>query len=243
MTLPRLYQDMAQYWPLLSPPSDYVAEAELLKVFIDEQSKRLKRKPTLLELGVGGGHTLSHLAKSVEAVGVDLSPAMLANCRRLVPSAELVEADLLTVRLGRTFDLVFLHDAADYLRTEREIDDALATVAQHLAPGGIAAIAPTYVRETFEAHEFSADQPSTENDLHLTFLSYVHDPDPKDTLFEMILVYLINDHGRVEVIEDRHSCGLFPSATWLDRLEKASLMPELRQAEVWQLFVARHASG
>jgi hypothetical protein len=57
--VPRLYNDLAAWWPLLSPPSEYEDEAaDLLP--------RLKtppgsRQPTLLELGAGGGSLASHL--------------------------------------------------------------------------------------------------------------------------------------------------------------------------------------
>ncbi len=243
MILPRLYRELAEYWPLLSPPDDYVQESALLRDLVLQQHQQVRRKPTLLELGVGGGHTLSHIAGEVEATGVDLSPEMLRQCHQLVPSLELIEGDLRYVRLERTFDLVFLHDAADYLLDVHDLDAALETIRVHLAPGGIAAIAPTYVAETFVPHEFSTDQQSAGDELTISFLSYVHDPNPNDTEFEMIIVYLINRCGSVQVEEDRHRCGLLPTGTWLDRLRQAHLDAEVRDDEMWRLFVARHAPG
>ncbi len=240
MTLPLLYTDVAALWPLISPPGDYIPEAEALAEFVEEQRRRRGQKPALLELGVGGGHTLSHIASGVEAVGVDISAAMLANCRKLVPSAKLVQADLREVRLNQRFDVILLHDAADYLLTKEDLQAAMRTVSAHLAPDGVAAIAPTYVRETFEDHELCSDQQSDGNGLTVSYLSYVHDPNSEDSEFEMILVYLINENGSVRVVEDRHRCGLFSSTEWMEEMRAAALVPEYREEDHWNLFVVRH---
>src|SRR6266446_5297728 len=42
---------------------------------------------------------------------VDLSPRMLLVSRRLNPECEHIKGDIRTLRLGRTFDVVFVHDA------------------------------------------------------------------------------------------------------------------------------------
>ena len=51
----------------------------------------------------------------------------------------------------------------------------------------------------------------------------MHDPDPSDTTFEMILLYLIRDltTRAVKVVEDRHTLGLFPYETWTTLIEQA----------------------
>ena len=54
-----------------------------------------------------------------------------------------------TVRLGRAFDAVFIYDAVMYMSSERELRAALATVAAHLEPGGVALVAADATAETF----------------------------------------------------------------------------------------------
>jgi len=49
---------------------------------------------------------------------VDKSPGMLEVSRALNPECEHVEGDMRTVRLGREFDLVFVHDAVAYMAKE-----------------------------------------------------------------------------------------------------------------------------
>ena len=104
----RLYQDLAAWWPLISPPAEYTEEAAFAGRLLRRADRPVRE---VLELGSGGGHCASHLAPRFTMTLVDLSPGMLAVSRQLNPDCEHVEADMRTVRLGRDFDAVFVHDA------------------------------------------------------------------------------------------------------------------------------------
>jgi SAM-dependent methyltransferase len=242
VSLPRIYGELAHLWPVVTPPDQYTWEATELKTHIDSVFGPSPKAPLdLLELGVGGGHTLSHFGQGFRVTGLDLSPSMLDNCARLVPHASFVCGDLRHARLGQQFDIVLLQDAADYLLTLDDLRDALRTVAVHLRPGGLALVAPTYVVETFVPHETVHDQRASDDGaLIVSYLSYVHDPDPSDQSFEMVTAYLINQAGSVRVVEDRHTCGLFTRPVWIQPLRHAGLDPTAHEHEVWTLFVARH---
>ena len=54
-----------------------------------------------------------------------------------------------TVRLGRTFDAVFVHDAVCYLLTEDDVLACLMTAREHCRPGGIVVVVPDDTRETW----------------------------------------------------------------------------------------------
>ena len=56
-----------------------------------------------------------------------------------------------TVRLGRAFDAVLVHDAVDYMTTEAELGQVIETAFVHCRPGGIAVFVPDHVAETFQA--------------------------------------------------------------------------------------------
>jgi trans-aconitate methyltransferase len=156
---------------------------------------------------------LSHLSSRFDCTAVDRSPAMLENLARLVPDAERVEADLRQVRLERRFEMVLLHDAIDYMRSAEDVDRALATARAHLAPGGVLFVAPTYTRESFVDGEL-ADEGDADGGV--TYVTFVHDADPSDSEYELILVYFLRhaDTREVKVVEDRHRCGLFSEAEW-----------------------------
>ena len=102
------------------------------------------RGPAVLELGCGTGRVASPLAAAgLEVVGVDASPAMLAVARERAGDAPFatVEGDMRTLDLGRRFDAVLIPlGGLQHMETAEEVAAALATVARHLAPGGMAVV-------------------------------------------------------------------------------------------------------
>ncbi|MGH2792946.1 MAG: class I SAM-dependent methyltransferase, partial [Actinomycetota bacterium] len=130
MAQPRMYRDLARWWPLLSHPDEYEEEAGLYRKAFEENARQPVR--TLLELGSGGGNNASHLKKRFDMTLVDLSPDMLTVSRELNPELEHHEGDMRTVRLGRAFDAVMIHDAIAYMTTEEDLAAAIRTAAVHL---------------------------------------------------------------------------------------------------------------
>ncbi len=106
----------------------------------------------ILELGVGTGRIAAVLAgEGHEVVGVDIDPAMLERARarlagatdRTRRSVDLVEGDLLDVRLDRSgsFRLAFIAlNTLFLLATRQRQRSAMASLAAHLAPGGLAVV-------------------------------------------------------------------------------------------------------
>ena len=114
--LPRLYSDLADWFHLLTAPEEYVEEAAFYLATIVEASDGPPR--TLLELGSGGGNNAWHYKRHVEQVTLaDLSDGMLEQSGRINPDCEHVRGDMRTLRLGRLYDAVFVHDAVSYLTT------------------------------------------------------------------------------------------------------------------------------
>jgi SAM-dependent methyltransferase len=215
--LPRLYRDLAEWWPLLSAPEEYGDEAAEYTRLILETVPDARE---VLELGSGGGNNASHMKASFELTLVDLSPQMQEVSRRLNPECEHVEGDMRTVRLGRTFDAVFVHDAIAYMTTEDDLGAVFVTAFEHCRPGGVALFVPDSVSETFE--------PTTDHGGHdgddraLRYLEWTWDPDPSDTTVRMDLTYVFHEpDGAVHVELDQHVCGLFARAAWLGGIERA----------------------
>src|SRR3712207_3861404 len=93
--------------------------------------------PTLLELGSGGANNAVHLkAHFAQVTLTDLSPQMLAVSRALNPDCGHLLGDMRTLRLGRAFNVVFIHDAIDYMSTHHDLRLALETAFLHCTPGG-----------------------------------------------------------------------------------------------------------
>src|SRR5690349_17665822 len=105
----KLYEELAEWWPLLSPPEDYVDE---ITFFLDAlKNADVPLQGSLLDLGSGGGSNAFHLKERFTLTLVDLSPNMLDVSRAINPEAEHIVGDMRSVRLGRQFDVVFVHDA------------------------------------------------------------------------------------------------------------------------------------
>jgi hypothetical protein len=212
-----MYGELATWWPLLSAPADYLEEATFYLRTLEAASRRPLE--TVLELGSGGGNNASHMSRHVRMVLVDRAPAMLEVSQVLNPACEHHLGDMRTVRLGREFDAVFIHDAVCYLTTEEDLRQAIETAALHCRAGGAVLLAPDYVRETF--------RPATDTGGHdapdgrgLRFLEWVWDPDPADTTYLADYAYLVRSaDGSARVFQDRHVEGLFPRAAWLRLLE------------------------
>jgi SAM-dependent methyltransferase len=215
---PKLYGELAEWWPLLSPPEDYAEEAERYREVLAASADGEVRE--VLELGSGGGNNASHLKRWFALTLVDRSPPMLAVSRRLNPECEHLEGDMRTLRLGRTFDAVFVHDAIAYILTRQDLLDVFVTARAHCRPGGCALFVPDWIRETFA--------PATEHggrdgpDRALRYLDWTWDPDPEDETHVMDLTYVLHlPDGSVRVEHDRHECGLFSRAVWLELLQEA----------------------
>jgi SAM-dependent methyltransferase len=207
-----IYGELAPWFHLLTHPSDYVEEADFAARVLE--ATVVGEAKTLLELGSGGGNNASHLKDRFECTLTDLSPEMLALSRTLNPECGHIQGDMRTLRLERTFDAVFVHDAVAYITTEDDLRATLDTVAVHLRNGGAALIVPDTTRELFA--------PGTRHGGHdgddgrsLRYLEWTYDPDPDDTTYTVEFAFLLREAGKdVRVEHDRHTCGVFPEAVW-----------------------------
>ena len=213
-----MYDELASWWPLLSAPAEYEEEAAFYSSALVAACERPPR--TLLELGSGGGNNASHLKARFEMVLVEPSAAMRTISRDLNPECEHVPGDMRTVRLGRQFDCVFVHDAVCYMTTESDLRRAIETAFVHCAPGGAALFSPYFVRENFRS---STDCGGHDSPTHgMRYLEWTWDPDPSDTTYLADYAYLMRTpDGTVRVEHDRHVEGLFGRADWLRFLSEA----------------------
>ena len=211
----RFYSDLASWWPLISAPEEYAEEAAFAASLL-----RMANPPTrtVLELGSGGGNNAFHLKDEFEMTLVDLSDEMLAVSRQLNPECAHLLGDMRTLRLGRSFDAVFVHDAIDYMTTEADLRRAVATAYEHCRVGGVAVFVPDDIAENYE--------PGTEHGGHdapdgrgVRYLEWSTDPDPGDNRTSGEFAFLLREaDGTVQLAHDTHEFGLFPRARWLQVL-------------------------
>ena len=214
----RLYQDLAAWWPLISPPDVYTAEAGYLSAVLAAAPGPVH---DVLDLGSGGGNVAAHLKAGRALTLVDLSAEMLAVSRELNPECDHVQGDMRTIRLGRAFDAVLVHDAVDYMTTEADLRQVIETALAHCRPGGIALFVPDYTAESFRiasGHGGSSDPSGRQ----ASFREWTWDPDPDDGWIQSEYEFVLRDtDGSVQVVSEAHRLGAFGQATWLRLLRGA----------------------
>jgi SAM-dependent methyltransferase len=228
---PRLYTDLAAWWPLFSGPAEYEEEArEVLAILLGATQAQ---PHTMLELGSGGGSLSSHLKPHFTLTLSDRSAEMLAVSRALNPECEHVHGDMRSLELGRQFDRVMIHDAVMYLTDPASVQRAIATAARHCRPGGAVVILPDCVTETFEpGTEHGGDD--APDGRGLRWLQWSYDPDPADYSFVSAYSFLFRErNGALHGELDHHLIGLFPRGAWLEWMREAGLLTRV-QRDPWR---------
>jgi SAM-dependent methyltransferase len=233
----KLYGELAAWWPAFSHPVTYRREVGHFGRVLRGSTRPSPR--TVLELGSGGGNSAVFLKKRFAMTLVDRSPQMLRVSRRANPECEHVRGDIRSVRLGRTFDAVYVHDAICHMTTEADLQAVMRTAFEHCRPGGAALFVPDFVKETFVAGSDSGGHDSPGRAVR--FLQWIVDPDPYDNQYVVdFAVMLRGRSGRVQVVHDRHQLGLFPRSRWLAMLRGVGFRAGVvRHAVIREAFIGR----
>ena len=207
----RMYDELAAWFHMLSDPSDYAEEVATYLELIDAAHPDAG---TLLELGSGGGNAASYLRERFTCTLTDISPQMLRLSRTINPGCEHIQGDMRTLRLERTFDVVFVHDAVVYMTTPEDLAAAIETAYVHTSPGGVAMFVPDATRESFVA---GTDHGG--GDGHggraIRYLEWSHEPEPGASTHVVDYVLVVRERdGTVTSTHDRHIEGLFPQEVW-----------------------------
>jgi ubiquinone/menaquinone biosynthesis C-methylase UbiE len=142
---PRIYSEFASWFHLLTSPASYVEEAQFARETMTAATASAIE--SVLELGSGGGNNASHLKAYFKMTLTDLSSAMIEQSRKINPECEHIQGDMRSLRLGREFDAVFVHDAVCHLLTPEDLTACMRTAFVHCRPQGVALFMPDSVRE------------------------------------------------------------------------------------------------
>lgn len=126
------YQSIARFYEAVMGEREDVQYVEALL------KRHHPNARTLLELGCGTGTMLASLSRKYEAVGLDISTAMLELARRRMLHVELIEGDMRDFQLGRKFDIVMcVFDSLNHVTSFSDWERVFRRAAEHLEPGGI----------------------------------------------------------------------------------------------------------
>ena len=217
------YNELAWTEDYLADPSDYEDE---VKEFIS-LIRGVSAEPvhTMLHLGCGAGGHDRYFKKHFQITGVDISAGMLDKAKETNPEIEYIEGDMRTIRLNRRFDCVVIPDSIDYMVSLDDLKQAIQTSAVHLKSGGVLLIAAK-TEETFQNNNFAYT--GEKDDIHVTLLenNYINPYAPNT--YEITMVYLIRQKGKLTKYIEDSLAGLFPQAAWDDLLREAGFIVETR---------------
>jgi SAM-dependent methyltransferase len=135
-------RDYADAYDAIYRDKNYAGEVDLIERILVRNGLDGPRR--LLDLGCGtGNHALPLAQRGYTVVGVDRSPAMLAQAREKASAAHVgsvvfQEGDIRKLDLGQRFDAaLMMFTVLGYQLEDADLMAALATVRRHLEPGGL----------------------------------------------------------------------------------------------------------
>jgi SAM-dependent methyltransferase len=203
---------------------DYATESEELRHIIEERNPGAR---TVLDVACGTGGHLRHLREHYEATGVDVLPEMLEVARASLQDVALIEADMRTLNLDRTFDAVLcLFSSIGYMRGTEELNAAVAAMARHLNPGGVLVVdgwvRPDRWREGI-THVDVAEGDSIK-------VVRVTRSERDDTTTRLEMHHLVATAERIEHLIDLHEFTLFAPEQYEDAFRAARLSTEVMES-------------
>ena len=224
-TVPPPYAESATVYDLFYTAAgrkDYAAEAAHVDRLI---RSRNPDATTLLDVACGTGLHLAHLRSSYTVEGVDASPEMLAVAAARLPGVPLHTGDMRHLDLGREFDAVIcMFSAIGYVTDPEELRPCIASLAHHLAPGGVL-ILDGWVRPDAWADSYRAPvEQADDGETLVVRLVHSWREGHRTTLEEH---YLVRRRGDIRHFAERHVLALVPPAEYVAAVEAAGLAAEV----------------
>lgn len=215
-----MYQKSARIYDAIyaAHGKDYESEVEKLRGIIHKYKKSTGN--ALLDVACGTGNHAIHFQKYYQVEGLDFSPNMLEIARQKCPDISFYNGDMVDFRLERQFDVVTcLFSAIGYVKSQKRLEEAIQTMADHLLPGGILIVEPWFQLEDIRHGK-----------IHATF---VDEPDLKIARMNLNKVegtvqilefhYLVATPESVESYVEVSELGLFTPEEYLHAFRKAGL--------------------
>ena len=215
-----VYGNFARYYDAiyLAQGKDYEREACRLHQLVRRYGRSGGNR--LLDVACGTGEHLRYLRDVYRVEGLDASEAMLAVAREKLPDVPFHLGDMRTFDLGASYDVVTcLFGSIGYVETVEGLQQAVATMARHLVPGGVLVLEPWLGPEDIEdgrTHVAVAQTP--EGHIVRVGVTRVH-----DRISDIRFHFVVADREGIHSFEERHRLGLFTREEYEDALRAAGL--------------------
>lgn len=138
---------------------------------------------------------------------LDTDAGLLGVADGRLPGVPLHRADMRDFELDRRFDVVTcLFSSIGYMRTVDHLQEAIATMARHVAPGGILAVEPWLAPDAFESRHIGRGILVERPNMQAVRMNGSR---VEGTQSILDFHYLVATPGRVEHLSETHVLGLF----------------------------------
>jgi SAM-dependent methyltransferase len=216
-----MFDQAPELYDLFYGAKDYAREAVRVRDLVRD---RQPSAASLLDVACGTGAHLAHLQRWFKVEGVDIDDGLLAIAKDRLPGVPLHRGDMRTLELGTTFDAVTcLFSSIGYVQTVDGLHQAVASMARHLAPGGLLVIEPWLTPEALDPSYLGEPIVVARPGLRAVRMNGIRVEQRRSTLD---LHYLVGRPGTVEHRVEEHVLGLFTDDEYRASLEAAGLAAE-----------------
>lgn len=189
---------------------DYAADAAVIAGLVGERCPGARR---LLDVGCATGGHLAQLRERFECVGVDVSSALLdIAADELGPGVELRRADMVSLDLGRTFDVITcMWGTIAYASTPHRLARTAERMAAHLDDGGLVVVEAWLTSDAFDDRGTVTVAVDQEAEPALTVVTASQ---RSGRIAELRRLYAAATPSGIRTVEEHHELGLFSAAEY-----------------------------
>ena len=212
-----IYDRFVPFYDDMYAFKDYSAEADYL---IEVIRRRQPTARSLLDVACGTGRHLEFLRRTFEVEGLDVNPRFLDIARQRLPEVRLHDGDMTGFELGRAFDVVeVLFGSITFARTVPALEQTIATLARHVAPGGLLLVEPLWEPGAHRKGELKlniVDKPDLK-------IAWMYTNGQVGDLARWENHFLVGTPDGVEAFVEVHEAGLFADTQYRHAFASAGL--------------------
>jgi len=198
-----MYSKSSQFYDAIYHFKNYEDASRKL---VSHIKQHLATAKTLLDVACGTGRHLEFLRRFLNVEGLDINPDLLSQARARLPGVPLHEGNMIDFDLGKKFDVVCcLFSSITYVQSVENLHRTIATLARHVAPGGLLIIEPLFSPEAYIVGRVTmntVDRP----DLKICWM-YVSER--IDRIARLRINYLVGTPHGIDTFVEIHDLGLF----------------------------------
>lgn len=213
-----MFTKSAHLYDAIYSVRNYPDEARRLKATIAAHKRSLGN--TMLDIACGTGGHVPYLRDNFVYEGLDLDSQMLDIARERHPGIAFHQGDMVDFDLGRQFDVVVcLGRSIGSVKVVPKLEQAIATMARHLLPGGVLFVEPFVTPDAWVVGQPGAifvDQPNLK-------IARMNVSGRRDNIALLDFHYLVATPNGVDHFTEHHELGLFTDDQYRHALTVAGL--------------------